>query len=61
MCDEDFEYCGDCCTCGKAVDHSDAGFCRDCNGVFCWSECGTWFGAHHRCNACGAEFDKEAN
>lgn len=56
--DEDFEYCGDCSVCNKPVDHSDAGFCDDCGGVFHWTRCGGWGPSKHRCNNCGGDTDE---
>ena len=49
---EDFEYCGQCETCGESVDLSDMGCCKTCDGVFHWGDCGTWAGGDHCCNSC---------
>lgn len=50
--DEDFEYCGDCPVCREPVDHSDAGFCKQCGNPFHWHECGGWHNGNHVCSQC---------
>ena len=48
---------GQCCVCEEELDHQDAGFCKDCGGAFCWSDCGGWGPDGHRCNNCGGDVD----
>ncbi len=55
--DEDFEYAGECCVCGELLDMEEAGFCGDCGGSFCWSQCGGWGSSKHRCSDCGGDVD----
>ena len=52
---EDFEYCGGCCVCNKTVDHSKAGCCEKCAGIFHWNECGDWGDLHRICDNCAKE------
>jgi len=56
---EDAMPCGDCCVCGEPVDHSDAGFCGDCQGAFHWGRCGEWGLDEHQCKNCKPEDDYE--
>lgn len=49
---EEFEYAGDCCVCHESVNHSEAGFCVVCKGVFHWSRCGEWGVSGHLCENC---------
>lgn len=46
--------CGHCIVCDdeEPVDHSDAGFCDHCGGVFHWTVCGTWVDGKHTCDNC---------
>jgi|GEM_PF-3038827 len=53
--DEDFEYCGDCCVCGKPVDLGDMGVCGKCGSVFHWGDCGGWGVSQHECGNCKGE------
>ena len=48
---------GICVVCDEELDHSDAGFCGECGGAFCWGYCGGWGESDHRCNNCGGDED----
>ena len=50
---------GNCVVCDEPLDHSDAGFCGDCGGAFCWSCCGGWGPSKHRCDNCGGDEDEK--
>lgn len=49
---DDMMPVGDCCVCGRALDHRQMGNCGECGSVFHWDKCGSWGDSDHRCNNC---------